>query len=340
MQKFIHPSWMVIFFSAIIIVVDIVLAVSGIIKNDSLETEVIFEGASEWFGERVSDAVADEELAGLGKGYLLGSKDSIISSMNDKIRIVGLSHIVVVSGTHLGIIIGFAKKVFGRISRLSGIYFSVLLLMLYIGIIGLTPSLVRAGLVAILSLVAWYFGKEFEPWRIIIIVAALSLLYEPRFIINVSWQLSMMAYAGIIVILPILLKIFYAPDEKPGFIASTLIASIAAMLSCLPISLFYFGSFSIVSFIANILILPTIPYAMGATFIAGITGFGWPAQMILKFHVYIINILSEHEEFMVTIEKGNPAVFLLYVPVVIMIIVAKLVYIRGCRDRLRRCLLP
>ena len=288
-------------------------------KNQSEDT--LFLELKNDFSAQVSNHISGD-VSGLSIGYLLGMKSELPDGLEQKMKTVGMAHIIVVSGTHLSIIVACFRKVFGKISRLFALYFSILFLLIYVLMVGVSPSLVRASFVAILSLFAWYFGREQKPERTVIFTLGFCLFLNPYYLTNVSFQLSMLAYIGILLILPGLTNYFYGP-KKPKLIGSTILATISAMLACLPIQIYYFGSFSIISILANILILPTIPIVMGLSFLTGVFGliglsfiadvFGFFAEMLLKYHVFIINSLYEKTEYIFEFGKNNPLVLLLYV---------------------------
>ncbi len=282
------------------------------------------------FKDSVNEYVS-EEISGLGFGYLLGEKSELPSGFENKMKAVGLAHIIVVSGTHLSIIIGASRKLFEKISRFAAFYFSILLLVLYIFIIGISPSIVRASFVAVLSLVAWYFGRRQKVSRTIILTLGFCLLIDPYYLINVSFQLSMLAYSGVVVIMPVLVRYFYGRD-KPGLFGSTILSSLSAIIACLPIQLYYFGSLNLVSLFANLLILPTIPFAMGAVFFVGVLGLfhfsvfatmvGKIAEIVLFYHFRVVSELYDRTEFLFEIEKNNPAFLALYVIIACLLFVS------------------
>ena len=65
---------------------------------------------------------------------------------------------------------------------------------------------------------------------------------------------------------PKITKYFYG-EKKPGFIGETVITTLSATLMTLPITLYYYGTISLISVVANLLILPTLSYAMGLVFL-------------------------------------------------------------------------
>lgn len=274
-----------------------------------------------WFAGRISDLIPERESA-LGLSYLLGMKTGLPDDLDENLRTVGLVHIVVASGAHLSILVEVARKIFGRLSRFSGLIFSIIFTVFFMAMVGWTPSILRAGIMVILSLVAWYVGRKFAPWRIILIVAAFTLMINPMFIINLGWLLSFAAFFGIMVLGPILTRFFYG-ERKAGFVGATIITTVSATLMTLPITLYYYGTISLISVVANILILPTLPVAMGLTFmtgaVAGIPGVkfvvSWCAAKLLDFHILVVEFFGEMKWFMVEIEPYHSQVFLLYLVV-------------------------
>ncbi|MBR3269825.1 ComEC/Rec2 family competence protein [Candidatus Saccharibacteria bacterium] len=282
-------------------------------------TESLVIDARDWFAERIENQLPERE-AKLGMSYLLGMKSGLDDKLSEDLRTVGLTHIVVASGAHLSILVEIARKIFGKISRFSGLLFSILFILFFMCMVGWTPSILRAGIMAILTLASWYVGRKIAPWRLILMVMAFTLMLDPNFLTNIGWLLSFASYAGIMMLGPAISKFFYG-SKKPGFIASVVLTTIAATLMTLPITLYYFGQVSIISLIANLIILPTLPYAMGLVFLAGVFAgvpgiemvFSFLAEKILSFHIFVVEFFGSMEQFLIKIDSYNPWVFLLYI---------------------------
>ena len=309
---------------------------------------------------RFADSV-DETLGGreakLGMAYLAGMKDGLDKDTKEMLRAVGLSHLVVASGTHLAIIVEFFKKRFGKISRFAGMFYSLVAVFLFGELIGWTASITRAAIVAGLSLMGWYAGRKLEAWQVILIAMAMTLLINPLYIVDLGWLLSFASFAGILILEPILVEFFFGRARagssaaerrrrRPSALGEMMLASVAAMVMCAPILMFYFGSISVISVVANLLILPTIPLAMGLTCLVGGVGllpqwflFDWLRFVVVKittllldYHLVVMEFFAEQTSFILQMPKDNPLVFLWYVPVVAMV---GLYYIRQGRRRRR-----
>ena len=118
---------------------------------------------------------------------------------------------------------------------------------------------------------------------------------------------------------PRLTKFFYG-EKKPGFVGETVMTTLSATLMTLPITLYYYGTISLISVVANLLILPTLSYAMGLMFLTGVVS-GLPfvetvvafiTEKLLEFHIAVVNFFGSMEYFLVKIPEEQPAVFLIY----------------------------
>lgn len=221
------------------------------------------------FAAAVRMAVPEPE-ASLGIGYLVGQRRALPPELDEALQVAGLTHIVVASGYNLTILVRLARRLFMKISRFTALAAAGGLVVSFIAITGASPSMSRAGLVAGLSLLAWYYGRKFHPLVLLPLAAAVTLLVNPSFGWNdLGWQLSFAAFAGVMIVAPLGQRYFFG-DKKPGTVRQILGETIAAQLCTLPILVLAFGEFSNVAVLANLLVLPLVPLAMLLTFVAGI----------------------------------------------------------------------
>ncbi|MBQ6375566.1 ComEC/Rec2 family competence protein [Candidatus Saccharibacteria bacterium] len=287
-----------------------------------------------WFAERIRRLIGAPEVD-LGLSYLLGMKTGLPDDLSSNLRTVGLVHIVVASGAHLSILVEIAKKLFGKISRMTGLLAASLFIFFFMSMVGWTPSILRAGIMAFLTLLAGFTGRKIAPWRIILLVAAGTLLISPMFVIDLGWLLSFASFTGIMILGPKFTHFFYG-SRPPGFIGSTILTTVAATIMTLPIVIYYYGQISLISVVANLLILPTLPYAMGLTFLTGAIAdipivniiISWLATKLLDFHIATVNFFSNLSQFLFTTDPYNPWVFALYAIVIIGLLIEKVVKLK------------
>lgn len=278
------------------------------------------------FGESVRRVVPEPE-ASLGLGFLVGQKSALDSDFEEQLRVVGLTHIVVASGFNLTILVRFARRLLSRHSRYLALSVSLGLVGLFVAISGMSPSMNRAAVVTILSLMAWYYGRTFHPIKLILYVAAGSAFFYPTYLWgDLGWMLSFAAFFGVLVVSPLVVRVLgsgkYAVNLEDRPVVRLIIETASAQIMTAPIIAFSFGSFSLISLIANLLVAPVVPFAMALTAFAGIVGlFGnvvWlasPASVILAYVVAVVKWLSGMSWANMPVQVSAGAVVLFYLAV-------------------------
>ena len=254
----------------------------------------------DWFADSVRLAIPEPQ-ADLGIGYLVGQRRGLPPELDEALRAAGLTHIVVASGYNLTILVRFARRRFEKISKYLSALSAGGMIVGFMAVTGLSPSMSRAGLVAGLALIAWYYGRTFHPIILLLFAAATTLLINPSFGWNdLGWQLSFAAFGGVMIVAPLAQAYFFG-DKKPGTIRQILGETIAAQLVTLPIFVLAFGQYSNVAVLANILVLPLVPLAMVLTFVAGIGSLlvpalapigGAPASWLLSYMTLVAEQLA------------------------------------------------
>lgn len=255
----------------------------------------------DWFARAIRTHISETE-ASLGAGYLIGQRSSLPESLDEKLRLLGLTHVVVASGYNLTILVRFARRLFVKHSKYLAMISASGMIIGFVLITGMSPSMSRAALVTGLSLLAWYYGRRVHPFVLLPFAAAITVALNPLYIWgDIGWYLSFTSFAGILILAP-LIKAYFFGDEKPNTMIQIFIETMSAQLATLPIIAFIFGQYSLLALPANMLILPLVPLAMLLTFVAGIVqilvsplGFiaAQPAQYVLQYMTYIIDWLGK-----------------------------------------------
>ncbi|ETB64201.1 TPA: DUF4131 domain-containing protein [Candidatus Nomurabacteria bacterium] len=237
----------------------------------------------------------------LSLGLLLGDKSGFDRKMDEDFIKTGTIHIVALSGYNITIIAENVIKIFELIvSKNLSIIFSFFTIVLFVIMTGGEATAIRAGIMASILLLSKILGKNYYAKRILFIAFFLMIAYDPRYIIDMSFQLSFLATFGILYIHP---KIFY----YLRFITirfklrETISTTLSATIAVLPLILYSTGVLSIVSLPANVFILPIIPFAMLFSFITSLFTFISPyiaypfaliSEIILSYVLKIIEIFS------------------------------------------------
>lgn len=253
------------------------------------------------FAASVLTNVPDPQ-ASLGLGFLVGLKSGMPAELDDQMKLLGLTHIVVASGYNLTILVRLARRLFERVSKYQTMLVSATLITGFVAVTGFSPSMSRAALVAGLALWAWYYGRRIHPIVLLLVAAAITAAINPLFLwVDIGWWLSFLAFAGVLVLAPLIQARLFG-DKKPKLLGQVVLETICAQLLTLPLILFIFGDFSTLSLIANVLVVPLVPLAMLLTFIAGVAGsvlpglapiIAVPATLILSFITEVVRLLAQ-----------------------------------------------
>ena len=264
----------------------------------------------------------------LGLGYLLGQKNSLPEEISKALTITALTHIVVASGYNLTVIVVAVQRIFNKISRKIALFVAILLVLGFVFVVGFTPSMIRAGIVAVFGLILWYFGRKTQAYFLLTFVAAITLIFEPSNLLNLGWQLSFTSFFGVLILSPLLQKIFFEKPEKLNSALKLFFETFSAQITTLPLIIFTFGAVSVISIFANMLVLPFVPSAMLATFLTGIFAvfspiahfFGFIAELILKYSIFIISEFSKIKGAQLEISFGFSEMLICYFCLILVVI--------------------
>lgn len=254
----------------------------------------------DWFADAVRLAIPNPESS-LGIGYLVGQRRSLPPDLLAALQLAGLTHIIVASGYNLTILVRLTRRLFVKVSKYLAALSASIMIVTFIAITGMSPSMSRAGLVAGLSLAAWYYGRKFHPIVLLSVAVAVTVLINPSYAWgDLGWQLSFAAFAGVMILAPLAQRYLFG-DKKPGTIGQILGETVSAQVVTAPIIIASFGQLSNVAIVSNLLILPLVPLAMLLTFIAGLGGLifpaiagiiGLPATWLLHYMVSVTEYLA------------------------------------------------
>lgn len=271
-----------------------------------------------------------EPAASLGIGILVGQRSLLPDDTASALQIAGLTHIIAVSGYNLTIIINAVKRTTRRLSRFQTVAVSASLMYAFLLITGFSPSIVRASLVAGISLATWYYGRTVNPILLILFVAALTALVNPYYVWgDIGWYLSFLAFFGVLIVAPLIIRILARNKQELPLLPTVAIESFSAQIMTLPLTMFIFGKMSVIGLLANIVIVPLVPIAMLASVVAGITGIiapelaGWvalPARILLGSMIKIADWMSELPHAMITVQISALGMLFLYACILIMIL--------------------
>ena len=228
--------------------------------------------------------------AGLADGLLTGARAALPPSILEHFNMTGLTHIIAVSGYNIALVIlcvrGLCARLVHRWLLFFMVAFSVLFFTLFVGA---EAGVTRAAIMGTLSFFALTAGRQVSIFLLILFTATVMLVHTPTSLISdISFQLSFAAVLGILLLSPSLTSLFSFVSSRL-YMRESLVLTLAAGITTLPIISYHFDRVSIISPLANMLVAPLIPPAMLMSAIATFFGIiAAPLGMFVGSVAYVI----------------------------------------------------
>lgn len=244
--------------------------------------------------------------AALANGLIFGGNSALSKDEADNFSKTGLSHIVAVSGFNVTIIAEYLMflGIFLGLWRKQAFWFAVVGIFVFVSAVGFPSSAVRAGVMGSLLLWAMKNGRLANSRNAIIFAGAVMLLLNPLLLRwDIGFQLSFLATLGIVELSPFWER-FVFKKMKCGVIFENILLTLSATVFVLPILMYNFHIASVVSLLANFLVLSIIPLAMLLVFLTASIGliwqpmavpFAWVTFLPLKYIIETVNYLATLE---------------------------------------------
>jgi len=264
--------------------------------------------------ERLSASLAralPEPQSSLAQGILLGLRGNIPDSLNQAFSRTGTAHILAISGLNISIVIAMFLSlgilVFGR-QRSIYIWLALVATWLYALLAGMNPPVIRAAIMGSLFLIAEYLGRQGSAIIALAFAAAVMVGIQPQLLWSVSFQLSFLAMAGLVLFYPYfqtwgrkgvarLLKNREKIVPTASIITDGFASTLAAIVAVGPLIVYNFGVVSLVGVPATFFSLPALPAIIVTTALVAFVGLfallatqilGWLAWLFLSYFLLVV----------------------------------------------------
>lgn len=270
-------------------------------KCDFVLTAV--EKTRKYIEKTVFSAMGRDEAATLC-ALLFGDRSRFSDEFYSNVKAAGVSHVMVVSGMHLSILVNMLTGITERLfynRHIKAIIMLVTVLILT-AVCGFTMSILRAGVMYALAAVGLLLGRKGVTENTLGAATSLIIVASPFSIFNVAFQLSLLSTLGITAVaVPLNTRLSLSRRIKSRalkYILSSFTVTVCAMLLTLPVSVYTFGYTSYIAPIANLLIAPFVTYALCFAVAALSVGLIWgmaadllfvPCESFLKYINFVIN---------------------------------------------------
>lgn len=208
------------------------------------------------------------QIIGVGEGVnsgmaiifamTLGDKTHVDKAMSENFSVAGASHILALSGLHLGIIFSLLSFFFGKNRKRNILVQAIIISFIwaYVLMVGMPVSIIRAATMLTLYSIVGLTCRTKMSLNIFAFTGIVMLLINPLSLWDIGFQLSFLSVASILTIYHNIYNIF-SPQTKVGrWIWASIVVSIAAQIGTAPLVAYYFGRFSCYFIIVNLVVIP------------------------------------------------------------------------------------
>lgn len=243
-----------------------------------------------------------EPASSLAKAMLLATSREVPAPVNTAFARVGLSHVIAISGMHLIIIAWLLQAVLIALglARKSSVWLVFIIILFYLYLTGLPGSAVRATIMLFVVLLGRAFGRPSLSFYSLLWSADIIVLLNPHVLLyDIGWQLSFLAVLGLLCYVKFFNKfLFFIPETLA--MREICAVTLAAQVFTTPLIVYYFGIFSIVAPLANLIILPLATITLVLSMLLALFGFwpllaqtlAWPLFVFLKIMVLVAEYLA------------------------------------------------
>lgn len=276
----------------------------------------------------------------LGNGIVFGGSGELPKEIQNDFSRTGMTHIVAVSGYNVTIIAEYflLAGIFFGMWRKQAIWFALSGIIIFVVMIGLPSSAVRAAVMGGVLLWAMKHGRIANSTNAIVFAGGVMLALNPLLLRwDIGFQLSFLATIGIVALSPLWENRWIKKNKALG-ITEMILLTLSAQIFVLPLIAYHFKTFSTLSLLANIAVLPIVPLVMLLVFCSAVSGavyaplafpFAWVSYVSLHYIIWIISAISDISWAAKEVAAGVWGVFIYYV------FVSCLLYIINRRRRIK-----
>lgn len=205
--------------------------------------------------EKSVNNLLPQPQGGLLAGMILGARSTLPSDFEKALKNTSTIHMVVVSGQNLTLLAGFVLNMVGFLGRKKVLVINLFIVSFYALLTGFQIPVLRAAIMVYMASLAQFFHREADTSRVLVITALGMLIFNPNWLLSISFQLSFVATFGVAVAAPEIIKLV---KFLPNVLKQDLLVSLSAQLLTVPIIAANFGTFSILGVLSNTFLLWTV----------------------------------------------------------------------------------
>lgn len=239
-----------------------------------------------------------KEKTSLAAGMVFGDANKISMEWEEKFRHAGLSHVLAASGQNIFFVLIFSNLFWSMFFLPEKLKHALncLVIVFYMAVAGFSLPVVRAGIMALFLIISRLLKRQVSTLHLLFCSALIMLLINPLNLFNLSFQLSFLAVLALLLLMPFWQeKLFFLPKK-----INLALSSVLAVESwLLPLLLYYFQEFAVLSVLLNVSVVPFLEGVLFLTLFFAVVGFGFLGaslagliDLLLSVALWLINLAA------------------------------------------------
>ena len=235
--------------------------------NNKLSVIALAQQCREYFLSIYRQFIFKKEDFAVLAALTFGYTDELDPDLQASYSASGTTHILSVSGLHVGVIYAVFVFIFGFLNKTQKqrnirTLLILFLLWFYAFVTGLPPAVFRASLMFSLVAISGLFNRKSQTYNVVFMSAFFMLLVNPNLLFDIGFQLSYCAVLSIVYFQPKISKLFYFRSKPARWVWQLAAVSIAAQLGTVPFTLYYFQVFPNYFLLGNMIAVPVSSFIL------------------------------------------------------------------------------
>lgn len=242
-----------------------------------------------------------QDSAEILSALLVGNRDYLKDDFVNQVRNAGLSHVLVVSGMHMAVLVGGVLKLLekSRMSKILSSFTAMAFTVFFMAICGFTPSVMRAGITYFIMIFAGLIIRKNDAVSSLCTAVVIITVFNPFIFGSVSFLLSVSATAGVLVLYPFILSKYDFKNKYLSAIWQAVLLSVSAVVCTMPVTIIFFNTVNVMAILTSVLVSVPVQFALVvgaiAVVIPCIPGF----DAVVRFPFFITDIVLRYFSWIV-----------------------------------------
>jgi len=282
----------------------------------------------------------------IAEAVILGNRNNIPGHIMENFKRCGTYHLFAISGLHVSFFMSIIYLWFRKLNSSYAVFWAaIIFLIIYNFLVGERASMLRASIMAALMFLARNWNREYSCKILLCLSYIIMMLFNPSFLYDLGFWMSYGSMAALILVYPALMTVPYRffpflKRSRGWFFIKIALMTFSIQIALLPVMAYYFGEISLISPVANILIIPVFYVLIFILMASSLISLIWPpaggfmlktGNILFEYILKVAEILGRNDFFIINFDSFSIKNMVIYYIIFLITLYAVPVSIRRLR---------